>query len=116
MVHSWYLPCDFHYFMIAVILCIIIYKNKRAGLIILSMVTFVSIIIPFLIIYLYQRSAVIYFYPDFLRMPKQQDDFIIAYSKSHARASPYFIGMIAGYIYYKMRDSEKCLKKVSVNS
>ncbi|CAG9862564.1 unnamed protein product [Phyllotreta striolata] len=112
MVHSWYLPCDFHYFMIAIILCVIIYKNQRAGLIILSIVTMISIIIPFVITYLYEGSPVIYFYPDFLRLPKQQEDFLITYSKSHTRASPYFIGMIAGYLYYRMRDSEKCLKKM----
>lgn len=112
MVHSWYLPCDFHYFMIAVILCIIIYKNKKVGLWFLSLVTLVAIILPFIIVWQYETSAVIYFYPNFLRQPKKQDDFIITYSKSHTRASPYFIGMVAGYLYYRMRGSEKCLKRV----
>ncbi|XP_056635161.1 nose resistant to fluoxetine protein 6-like isoform X1 [Diorhabda sublineata] len=112
MVHSWYLPCDFHYFMIAVVLCIIIYKNKKVGLSFLALVTLVAIIVPFIIVWQYQTSAVIYFYPNFLRQPKKQDDFIITYSKSHTRASPYFIGMVAGYLYYRMRGSEKCLKRV----
>ncbi|XP_050500943.1 nose resistant to fluoxetine protein 6-like [Diabrotica virgifera virgifera] len=111
MVHSWYLPCDFHYFMIAVILCIVIYKNKKVGLILLSFVTMAAIITPFAIVWYYQKSAVLFFYPDFLRQPKQQEDFLLTYSKSHTRASPYFIGMIAGYLYYRMRGSEKCLKK-----
>ncbi|CAG9830112.1 unnamed protein product [Diabrotica balteata] len=113
MVHSWYLPCDFHYFMVAVILCIVIYKNKKMGLILLSFVTMAAIITPFAIVWYYQKSAVLFFYPDFLRQPKQQEDFLLTYSKSHTRASPYFIGMIAGYLYYRMRGSEKCLKKIS---
>ncbi|CAG9820973.1 unnamed protein product [Phaedon cochleariae] len=110
MVHSWYLPCDFHYFIIAIVLCIVIHKSKKIGLFFLGFVTFLTVLAPFLVVYLLELSAVIYFYPDFLRLPKQQVDFILAYSKSHTRASPYFIGMIAGYLYYRMRGSGKRLK------
>ncbi|KAG5894539.1 hypothetical protein JTB14_026827 [Gonioctena quinquepunctata] len=112
MVHSWYLPCDFHYFIVAVFLCIIIHKKKVIGLSLLGFTTFLSILIPFVTVFVFERSAVIFFYPDFLRSPKQQDDFMTVYSKSHTRASPYFIGMIAGYLYYRMKGSGKCLKRV----
>nr|XP_023026922.1 nose resistant to fluoxetine protein 6-like [Leptinotarsa decemlineata] len=112
MVHSWYLPCDFHYFIVAVLLCIFIHKSKTIGLPLLGFATFLAFLIPFLMVFLLKRSALIFFYPDFLRMPKQQEDFGSIYSKSHTRAAPYFIGMIAGYIYHRMKGSGKCLKRV----
>ncbi|KAJ8954786.1 hypothetical protein NQ318_014897 [Aromia moschata] len=116
MVHSWYLPCDFHYFIIAVLLCIIIHREKKIGLVLLAVTTFVSILIPFVIAVVYTRPAVLHFYPNFLRQPKTHADFVLTYSKSHARASPYFIGMIAGYLFYRMRGSEKILKRVYSDS
>ncbi|KAJ8979722.1 hypothetical protein NQ317_015546 [Molorchus minor] len=111
MVHSWYLPCDFHYFIIAIILCIVISREKRIGLVFLGVMTFLSVLVPFVISMIYMRPAVLHFYPNFLRAPKFHPDFQLTYSKSHTRASPYFIGMIAGYLFYRMRGSEKHLKK-----
>ncbi|CAH0550692.1 unnamed protein product [Brassicogethes aeneus] len=105
MVHSWYLPCDFHYFIVAILICSTIHRNKRIGLILLGLVTFASVLVPFLIGYIYERPAVLFFYPEFIRAPKTHPDFLLTYSKSHARSSPYFVGMIAGYIYFKMKDS-----------
>lgn len=116
MVHSWYLPCDFHYFIIAVFLCLAMQKHKRTGIILLGAVTFLSVLVPFIIGLIYMRPAVLFFYPDFLRAPKLHPDFLLNYSKSHTRASPYFVGMIAGYIFYRMKGSEKCLKRVSTTS
>lgn len=112
MVHSWYLPCDFHYFIIALFLCIAIHKNRKVGLILLATSTLLSILVPILIVILNARPAVLFFYPDFLRAPKTHTDFLLTYSKSHTRASPYFVGMIAGYFYYKRKDCERHLQKV----
>lgn len=46
-----------------------------------------------------------HFYPEFVTGPKVYIDFLLTYSKSHTRATPYFIGMFAGYIYYKLKGS-----------
>lgn len=113
MVHSWYLPCDFHYFIIAVFLCMAIQKHKKVGLVLLGVITFLSVLVPFIIGLIHMRPAVLFFYSQFLRAPKLHPDFLLSYSKSHTRASPYFVGMIAGYIFYRMKGSEKCLKEVS---
>ncbi|CAH1982994.1 unnamed protein product [Acanthoscelides obtectus] len=112
MVHSWYLPCDFHYFVVAVLLCLAINKNKKLGLTSLGVVIFLSLLSNFLVVLLHELPAVLFFYPEFLRAPKMQRDFSLVYSKSHTRAGPYFIGMIAGYLFYRMKDSGKCLKNV----
>lgn len=113
MVQSWYLPCDFHYFILAVFICILIKKNKMYGLIMLGVTTFSTIMAPFIVTAVNDGDPVIYFYPDFLRRPKQHPEFLLSYTKSHTRASPYFIGMIIGYVYYRMRNSDNRLKRVS---
>lgn len=103
MTHSWYLPCDFHYFIIAIIICTIINKQKKLGLYTLLVVIIISLIIPFVLTIVYERPAMLFFYPDFLTNPKAHVDFLLTYSKSHTRATPYFVGMFSGYAYYKLK-------------
>lgn len=113
MVQSWYLPCDFHYFILAVVICIMIKKNKKYGLVMLGITTLLTVLVPFIVTVVNKGDPVLYFYLDFLSSPKKHSEFILSYTKSHTRASPYFIGMIIGYVYYRMRKSDSCLKKVS---
>ncbi|XP_076267311.1 nose resistant to fluoxetine protein 6-like isoform X2 [Rhynchophorus ferrugineus] len=103
MTHAWYLPCDFHYFIIAIGICILIKKEKKIGLSALFSVIIISMVIPFILTVAYSRPAMLLFYPDFLTGPKTHPDFLLTYSKSHTRATPYFMGMVAGYIYYKLK-------------
>lgn len=115
MTHSWYLPCDFHYFIIGLFLCILIKKERKAGLGALLAITLVSMAIPFVLTVVYQRPALLHFYPEFLTGPKVHPDFLLTYCKSHTRATPYFIGMFAGYLYYKLQGKEIHICKVRIN-
>lgn len=112
MVQSWYLPCDFHYFILAVCICIMIKKNKKYGLTMLGITTLLTVLIPFVVTVVNKGDPVLLFYLDFLKFPKKHDEFMLTYTKSHTRAAPYFIGMIIGYVYYRLRKSDKRLKKV----
>ncbi|XP_060529412.1 nose resistant to fluoxetine protein 6-like [Cylas formicarius] len=107
MTHAWYLPCDFHYFIIAIGLCLLIHKEKKLGLSALFVVTIVSMVIPFVLTVIYMRPSMLMFYPDFLVGPKSHPDFLLTYSKSHTRATPYFVGMFAGYMYHVLKGSNK---------
>lgn len=44
MTHAWYLPCDFHYFIIAIGVCILIKKDKKIGLSALLTTTIISMV------------------------------------------------------------------------
>lgn len=112
MVHSWYLPCDFHYFIVGILIVLLIRKNKKHGLALLLFLLIVSMAIPFLITIVYLRPALLHFYPDFLQSPKGDADFTLTYIKSHTRAAPYFIGMFAGYVYYKVKNTDFALSRV----
>ncbi|XP_018579670.1 nose resistant to fluoxetine protein 6-like [Anoplophora glabripennis] len=107
--HTWYLPCDFHYFIVAIGLVLIIRKDKKYGLAMVFILTIVSFLIPFVLILVYESSAFLRFLPDFLRHPKTHRDYELLYIKSHVRATPYFIGMLAGYTYYRMKGSGRIL-------
>ncbi|XP_072379672.1 nose resistant to fluoxetine protein 6-like [Diabrotica undecimpunctata] len=108
MVQSWYLACDFHFFVLALILIFILHKNTRCGLIATFICILATIYTTFSIIYIYQRPAFLRFLPNFLENPKASYDFNLTYIKSYTRGLPYFIGIIAGYIYikYKTKDYE----------
>lgn len=112
MTQSWYLACDFHYFIIAVFLVIIFIKNKPLGLALFILCFAFSILVPFAIVLIYSRPGMLLFYPNFLVDPKQHTDFIMTYIKSHTRANTYCVGMIAGYIYYKLKNNDRKLSKV----
>ncbi|KAJ8925873.1 hypothetical protein NQ315_009725, partial [Exocentrus adspersus] len=109
--HTWYLPCDFHYFVVAVGLVLLIRKAKKCGLGIVLALIIVSILIHFVLIFVYKSSAFLRFYPSFLQNPKADRDYQLIYIKTHARATPYFIGVFAGYVYYKFKGCDRVLSK-----
>ncbi|XP_050305994.1 nose resistant to fluoxetine protein 6-like [Anthonomus grandis grandis] len=106
MVHSWYLSCDFHYFVTALFLSILLQRMKKTGLVVLGIVFVVSILVPFVIVFINQRPAVLFFYLDFIRSPKSHPDFLLTYIKSHARSTPYIVGMFAGYMFFRLRQQK----------
>lgn len=112
MTQSWYLSCDLHYFIIAIFLIILAKSRKKVAFIIFILLNAVAVVVPFLITIVYKRPALLYFYPEFLVSPKTHPDFALSYIKSHTRASSYLVGMIGGYLYYKLKDSSKQLPKV----
>lgn len=109
MLHSWYLPCDFHYFIVGLFLCVLISKHKKIGLSVLLGLTISSMILTFVIVAVYKRAAMLLFYPHNVAGP----EFTFTYNKSHLRAAPYFIGLFAGYFYYKDFGREKRFNWVS---
>lgn len=109
MLHSWYLPCDFHYFIVGLFVCVLISKHKKIGLSVLLGLTVASMIVTFVVVAVYKRAAMLLFYPHNVAGP----EFSLTYNKSHLRAAPYFIGLFAGYFYYKDFGAEKRFKWVS---
>lgn len=107
MIHSWYLPCDFHYFIIAIFVVRVLHNNKKLGQILLGLLYFISVLVPFVITIVYRRPGVLHFYPAvFLVDPKSNLDFHLTYIKTHTRASTYILGMFGGYAFYKLKDKD----------
>lgn len=58
MVTSWYIPCDFHFFVVTVLTFGLYKKWPKLGLSILAVLTTGAIIVPAVITYVYQLAAV----------------------------------------------------------
>lgn len=136
--HAWYLPCDLHFFIMAVILVMGINKNRTIGLAVLYFVTFLSVITPGIITYIYELKPTVIFYHEwvvwqlrnnlfdsskclhknyalfrFLSKPREDATFELLYIKSHTRATVYLLGIITGYILHVNRNSKKRIPLVS---
>ncbi|XP_065334465.1 nose resistant to fluoxetine protein 6-like [Cloeon dipterum] len=99
MFQSWYIACDMHYFLLAPLIVIPLYKSPKLGLALLAGVTSLSIVIPFAVTYVGEYSGVLRVYMSLLEDPPSNEDYYAVYIKSHNRAAPYFIGMAAAYLY-----------------
>jgi peptidoglycan/LPS O-acetylase OafA/YrhL len=62
MFQSWYIACDMHYFLIAPLIVIPLYKKPKLGLSILGTVIALTIIIPFAVTYVGEYSGVLRVY------------------------------------------------------
>lgn len=66
-------------------------------------------IVTFVVVFRDEHQGILLLYPTALHSPH----FTEVYIKTHTRATPYFIGCIAGYFYYKRGGQQKQLGVVS---
>ncbi|CAG9862561.1 unnamed protein product [Phyllotreta striolata] len=111
IISSWYLSCDFHFFLLAIILVYVLHKNNWIGFAGLGVGTLLMMAITFYLTYAYRRPAMLRFYKDFLANPMPFIDFQLIYIKSYTRGAPYFVGICAGYLYHKLKDTDFNLSK-----
>jgi uncharacterized protein (DUF486 family) len=67
MFQSWYIACDMHYFLIAPLIVIPLYKKPKLGLGILGTVIALTIIIPFAVTYVGEYSGVLRVYMRYVK-------------------------------------------------
>lgn len=109
MLHTWSLACDFHFFLVGLLICFFIIHKRRLGLILLFGVIITSIAATFIKVYSEQLSALPYLDVNITKRP----EFDQVYIKSHLRAAPYFIGFYAGYLHDKYYNTTGRLNLVS---
>lgn len=85
----------------------IIVKNKKLGLCVLLAVTVASIVSTFIVTMQNSSIGLMQLYTKLITDVRSNVDFRLKYTKSHTRATPYFVGMLAGYLYYKMGDTKQ---------
>ncbi|CAG9789249.1 unnamed protein product [Diatraea saccharalis] len=116
LVMTWYIPCDFHFFVITVIVFALYKRCPTLGMIIACVLAAASIIIPGVINYINKLHAIQLFTYDFLSNPRGNRQFNIMYIKSHTRAAAYIVGLFAGYLFvkYKLKETVKFSQKKSL--
>ncbi|XP_049877913.1 nose resistant to fluoxetine protein 6-like [Pectinophora gossypiella] len=117
IVTSWYIPCDFHFFVVAVLLFWLYKHCPRLALTCTGVLTVGSVLAPGIINYLRELPAVQLFTYDFVKNPRASEQFHVVYIKSHTRATAYIVGIVAGCVFTHYRDTgdwKRISKKWSV--
>ncbi|XP_046395708.1 uncharacterized protein LOC124162972 [Ischnura elegans] len=109
---SWYLSCDVQFYIPSLFIVYLIWKKPRIGLILLGIATFLSLLIPFLIIFIEEKDATLLPYIRNLKDIQSYENFTSFYIKAHNRACPYLVGIFTGFIFYKFRDSKFKFTKI----
>lgn len=92
---SWYLANDMQFFVVAPIFIILLFKNSLAGLI-ANISTIVASMVT--------AAALTYYYklgPSTVADIDVTKDFYTVYNKPYVRITPYIIGILGGWIYWK---------------
>ncbi|XP_059480960.1 nose resistant to fluoxetine protein 6-like isoform X2 [Neocloeon triangulifer] len=114
MFQSWYITCDFHLFIISPPIIWLLWKKPFWGKITLATVTVTSVLIAFFVTYWGKLDALLLLYMKTLSDPIANNTFREMYIPTHTRASPYFIGMAAGYLRYLIKKNDTKLPKIGV--
>ncbi|KAF9823889.1 hypothetical protein SFRURICE_013426 [Spodoptera frugiperda] len=101
IIPSWYIPCDFHFFVVTILVYCIYRTWPKLGITIAALLTAASIIAPGVVNYMNELSAVQLFTFDFILNPRGSKDFKLTYIPSHTRFASYLVGFYIGYVFIK---------------
>jgi peptidoglycan/LPS O-acetylase OafA/YrhL len=97
----WYVPNDFHYFIIATLLLILYARNKKI---------FYYVFIPMNLAFWAVEATLIIYYDlgiNMFDLNRTDDYYKYFYLKFYTRSSPFWLGLFAGILYSKFKRDEK---------
>ncbi|XP_068619378.1 nose resistant to fluoxetine protein 6-like [Battus philenor] len=99
LVISWYIPCDFHFFVVTMLLYWLYKKLPKLGIACAVVISICAVLAPGLVNYYYNLPPIQLFTYDFLFNPRSQEQFHTTYIKSHTRYASYLVGFFSGLYY-----------------
>ncbi|CAH1101350.1 unnamed protein product [Psylliodes chrysocephalus] len=102
MFQSWYMACDTNAFMLVPLIGLLLYKKPVAGLISVLLLIGASMIAVFATVYVYDEMPILLTYMRMVLHPNEDSTFLRIYIPGHLRAGAYFLGVLTGYIKYRM--------------
>ncbi|XP_030747215.1 nose resistant to fluoxetine protein 6-like [Sitophilus oryzae] len=114
MFQTWYLACEFQYFLIAPCLVWMYRKNSRLGYISISLLIVSSISIASIVHYVNNYNPFLLIYNSILTDPTGNDQYKHIYIPSHLRASPYLVGILVAFIKHEIKTRGYKLKPKAV--
>ncbi|BES90249.1 nose resistant to fluoxetine protein 6-like [Nesidiocoris tenuis] len=106
LIPSWYLAADMQLYVVCTICGYVLWLHRKTGLTLLYVVTIVSILVPGVVIYQKSYNGVFLFYFEDFKTLLSSNEFVETYMYTHNRASPYIVGMLGGYLYYRIVTSK----------
>ncbi|XP_047105843.1 nose resistant to fluoxetine protein 6-like [Schistocerca piceifrons] len=110
---SWYMSADFHFFIVSLFLGYMTWRWPVAGWAAMGCVTIISMVLPFMTIYLQNLDALVMPFPHVLKNFRENKVFQKLYVPSHNRATPYLLGVMAGILVYRGRNLKRKMNEVS---
>ncbi|XP_022185419.2 nose resistant to fluoxetine protein 6 [Nilaparvata lugens] len=105
IVQAWYLPCDFHMFLlVTVIFYFTRTKPKIFQTLIVALIA-LSLFAHFYGTYAWNLTPYLLFFKRMWDDMRNHEYFKQFYIKTHFRATPYFVGFLAGYTFYMRKPS-----------
>eukprot|EP00057_Strongylocentrotus_purpuratus_P007602 XP_011662076.1 PREDICTED: nose resistant to fluoxetine protein 6 [Strongylocentrotus purpuratus] len=115
MGHAWYLANDMQFYIISPLILIILHKNWKAGMALIGSIMIVSLGSLAGLNYYYGINMDPWYqqqpYNDRLADYPQQD---VTYAKPYTRIPTYLVGMVTGYIMFKLKGKKLKLRKIYV--
>ncbi|XP_049865219.1 nose resistant to fluoxetine protein 6-like [Pectinophora gossypiella] len=112
MFQSWYLSVDTQLFYIAPIFIYSLWRWRKVGPTFLAIGTIISLAIPAIITFRDRLDATLLFYAKECTDISTNFYFKEAYIKTHMKMTPYFMGMLTGYILHRIQTENYQLSKL----
>uniref|UniRef100_A0A8D8VQF5 Nose resistant to fluoxetine protein 6 n=1 Tax=Cacopsylla melanoneura TaxID=428564 RepID=A0A8D8VQF5_9HEMI len=106
LIQSWYLSVDFQMFLIGLLLLYVISKNETIGIRLLYACFGMSVVIPFIVTLKGRHWGILKLTTRVLADPIASKYFNEVYSKTHNRASCYFLGMMTSHLCFKLKEKK----------
>ncbi|EFN89991.1 Nose resistant to fluoxetine protein 6 [Harpegnathos saltator] len=114
MFQSWYLAVDTQLFILAPAIIYPLWRWRKIGKCLLIGVTAILMAIPFAITLLDNLDPTLMVYSREIKDTATNHFFMNSYIKTHMRAESYCIGLVCGYIAYRLQADKRQLSKIIV--
>nr|CAD7403130.1 unnamed protein product [Timema poppensis] len=114
MFQSWYIAADTQLFLISMFLVYTIWRWPTVGKILLFVVLALSLAIPFVITLISRLDPLLMMFRAELEDISSNAFFKHSYVKTHMRGTPYFLGVLLGYLVHRLQQSNKKVPKIAV--
>ncbi|XP_052759590.1 nose resistant to fluoxetine protein 6-like isoform X1 [Galleria mellonella] len=111
LTHTWYLSVDMQLYIVCPIILLMLFGDKKIAYIALAGILLLSLVSSTLISFLYNFSAALA-HPD--RISEFGNYAKYYYFNTLARAPPFFVGMIFGYLLHLWKDRNIRISKINV--
>lgn len=115
MQHAWFLATDFQLTLFGAIVFTIIWKYPKCVVHLLSSLMVLSVITFFSVVYFFELDTGIRIWPEYMKhILVETLEYSHMYIGIHTNFGAFTIGLIFGYIYYRLRKTEINLKNNKV--
>jgi hypothetical protein len=114
---TWYLSADTQLYALSIIILIIIFKLKYSNILLLAICVTIGITIPSMVSYLYNLDFIYRITPENSKNNMFRSfEFNATYTSTYSNMATYTLGLLFGYIYYRLENKPFFTNKVKTTT